>query len=269
MLDKSEDEESIINTFIYNLSSEIEEIAFEEIKLAQDNYKDKENAINDTIKSFFSSFELGIPSSNSPKVSIDKMCEDVFISKSTLNDNFLKPLRELQNQSKLLSFTTAQNDAIQQQFRNQSPRMMQALEVETDMTRLDIEEEFLNNKKKAFEQRKTDWQEAQTDPNRSKTDGEEIYRKLASVAQKIPQSKVNSSIFDLQTLSENVQNTLNEIMKERAKFEAELSFFVSSRKYSNQNQMPPKNPIAADVKQRVKSYRKDRVLLEKEFQFES
>lgn len=276
MINDSMNEQSMIDNFLFNLPAEIEETALKEIKLAKEEYVDKTNSIINTISSFFNTIEsiIPIPSSNLPQVSIEKLADDVYTTKTTLEDKFLAPIRDLKNLNQILASIRSQNSINQESKRIQNPSMMISIEIEADAKRIDIEEEFLNYKKKVFEQRKNDWKEAQIDPNRNKlSDPELLLTKLKELSRKIPQSKYGGAIYNLKTLSEKIQSSLSETKQLRNQFEVELTFYTSRIKSLQRAESKKKkksedkfvNEYVSDIKKQLQSIQRKREIHERYF----
>lgn len=278
MINDSMNEQSMIDSFLFSLPAEIEEMVLKEINNAREEYVDKTNSITNTISSFFNSIESIVPirSTDLPQVSLEKLSDEIYIYKTSLDDKFLIPIRDLQNQNKLYASALSQNSINQETKRIQSPKMTLEVELEGYLKKIDVEEENIKYKTKVIEQRKNDWEEARIDPNRNKlSDPEILLSKFKELSRKITQSKYGSAIYNLKTLSEKIQSSLSTTKQERNQFEVELSF-LASRINFQQNRKSKKiarskskgddifaNEYANDVKKQLDSIKRKRAIQER------
>lgn len=277
MIDDSRNDQSIIDSFLFSLPAEIEEIALKEIKAAKEEYVDKTNSITETISSFFNIFDSILPISTTkhPTTSIEKLADDVYLSRTSLDDKFVAPIRDLQNLNKFLASAKSQDMLNHETKRIQSPVNILLIEAEADSKRIEIEEQALNYKKKMFEQRRNEWKEAQIDPNRNKmTDPELLLNKFSELSRKIPQSKYGGAVYNLKTLTEKIQFSISETKHLRKQFEVESTFLVSkmnsirSKKRlisKSKSDYAHTNEYVNDVKKQLDFFKKEREFHERNF----
>lgn len=280
MINDSMNEQSMIDQFLFSLPAEIEETALKEINTAKEEYIDKTTSITNTISSFFNTIETVVPirSTNLPQVSLEKLADDIYIYKTSLDDKYILPIRDLQNQNKLYASALSQNSINQESKRIQSPKMTLEVELEGYLKKIEVEEEAIKYKIKVIQQRKNEWQEAQIDPNRNKlSDPEILLSKFSELSRKITQSKYGGAVYNLKTLSENIQSSLTNTKQIRKQFEVELTFLISKINMS-QNRKNKKisrskskgddvfvNEYANDVKRQLDSMKRKRAIQERFF----
>lgn len=227
MLDNSQEEESIINTFILGLPAEMEQVVVAEIALgrAQDGRRDADQLQLDVESQIDSLWKVipKCPTRNGERITVRSLANKIVTSKTemaTSNDEILNDL-----QSERASLVAAREQLITASENSNSLSTMRSLrmEIEANAKRLDVEEQYNKTKIKRLEDMQREWREMQTSgPDDDNAPDHVILRKLESMANMAPRSKLRNTVGVLGSLLETAKRNYEDMRNQRVQLELEL-----------------------------------------------
>ncbi|OHS97573.1 hypothetical protein TRFO_36183 [Tritrichomonas foetus] len=283
LLDNSQNEQSMIDSFIFGLPSEIEDMVLSEIQIAKSSFVNKTNTILETIDSYLDPIgQITIDDNRQIGVkppSIESLCDEVIKSKIGMSEKYEKPLQQYHNENEALLIRRRQKITNEEQTRINSPYMMFRVETEADEARIAIEEQFLEYRKKRLDEIRNDWKNDQIQLNgiylNLKRDHDQIQlnflqsgcdlilQQLQELSQKIPKSNLQTAIFNVKSFQVSSRECLNDIQMMRKQTQTEFSSLAARLGNHTHQERPFRlskserdDDRIAEIKRQLKTIRK-------------
>lgn len=290
LLDNTEEEQSVINSFLLSLPALLEETTGQEIAATNNAFnKDKDSStVISTIDSQLEPLWRVIPKDYQklPKhASLSSLTLDVLNSKSLISTEIDKSIDELRTERHNLAMAKQQyctiSEATYSLPKNNNLRMM---EIEANSRQLDIESEFIEQKKKQLEESQKNWRTTQLNNITEGDDTEaSLLSKITTLANEAPQSKYAKAANEIESLLSAARQSKENIHMIRKQIEMEMENIVSlvrkPKKYTQespheyQDQMPQKreqrteqveihfktkNKVAEKARKKINKLKKER-----------
>ena len=226
MLDNSQEEQSMISTFILGLPGEMEQAVADEIALgrANDGKRDGDKLQMD-VESLIESLWRVIPrcpTRNGENITVRSLANKIVTSKTEMATGNDEILSDLQNERSALVAAREQLISASENANNQSTMRSLRMEIEANAKRLDVEEQYNKMKRKRLEEMQREWRERQTGGENDSAPDHVILRKLESMANMAPRSKIRGTITVLGALLETTKRNYEDMRNVRVQLELEL-----------------------------------------------
>ncbi|OHT16101.1 hypothetical protein TRFO_13417 [Tritrichomonas foetus] len=219
LLDNSKDEQSLIDSFLLSLPSEIDELVMSEIQNVKDILAANTNSFVSTVDIQLEPLQKLFPQKSVKNTgpTIESLHDSVLNEQIKMNEKYNDLLQSVQQENDALSSLRQQRAIYEEQNRIDSPNMMLLIEAESDTKRLEVEKQFIEYRKKRLNKIKQDWKDYhfQSDEQMMDSEGYELLKRLSTLSRKVPQSKHAYVGSSLKSLSQNSLEAYQDIRKLR------------------------------------------------------
>ena len=252
MLDNSQEEQSMINAFVLGLPGAMEEAVADEIALGRLSGGQRDaDKLQTSIDSQLEPIWRVIPrtfAKGAENITMRTLVARVTSSKNEMSSSNEELMDDLKMERAAL--VSAREQVISQCENSQVMSSMNSMkmEVEANSKRLDIEEQFLKQKRKKLEEMQSEWRDKETTSfSEALSESErEILHKLETMANLAPRSRLRNTINVLGSLLDTVRRSYEDVRNLRVQLELELE----SLSYAMR---PIDRPVAPAPKKKMKA----------------
>lgn len=233
MLDNSKNEQSIIDSFLLSLPSEIDDLVASEIQIITDSYNAQAkistltNYVNTQLEPLQHIFPR--PKNQVVGATIEDLQDELLNTKILMNEKYDSLLNEVQDENDILSSLREKSIIFEDRKRKDNPNTIILIEAESDSKRLEVEKQFHTFRKKRLKKIQSYWNESEFNSNEYPlSETQVLLNKLSSLSRKVPNSKYKSAISALSSLSQNFQNVSRDLHSLQKKIVFETNSFMKN-----------------------------------------
>lgn len=232
-LDNSKKEQSIIDSFLLSLPSEIEELVASEIQIVTESYnaKSKINTFTNFVDTQLEPLQHLLPRQKNQVVTttVDNLQDEILNAKILMNEQYDTLLDEVQSENDILNSLREKSFIFEDRKRRDNSNSILMIEKESYKRRLKIEQDFCNFRLKRLKKMQSYYNESEFNSHKYPLSQTEVLlNKLSALARKVPQSKYKSSLSSLSALSQNFQCLTRDLHCLQKKIISETNLFVKN-----------------------------------------